>query len=290
MSACADKELLLHGMLDGELDAVNALACEAHLRVCEACAAELERLRALRERLRAPGVSYPAPAALRAAVMAQLAPEQPLTAAAGIAASGMAPASTAAAANEAAGVVARGRRGPRRPALRAFWPLAAAALAALAVGMWLLWSALSYSGSGALSAQLLASHKRSLLPDHLTDVAVSDQHLVKPWFNGRVDFAPPVPDLGDAGFTLAGGRLDYINNRVVAVVVYHRRLHVINVFIWPGAAPRLAPQRVSRRDGYGLMHWQSGDLQFWAVSDVDNAELQRFQAAFVQHLEAEPAR
>jgi anti-sigma factor RsiW len=129
---------------------------------------------------------------------------------------------------------------------------------------------------------LVASQVRSLQAQHLTDVAVSDQHVVKPWFNGKVDFAPPVPDLGDLGFALAGGRLDYVDRHLAAVVVYRRRQHVINVFVWRSAPPRLPPASLSRRDGYNLVHWSAGGLEFWAVSDVNGEELQRFRAAFVQ--------
>lgn len=255
MSACADQELLLHGLLDGELDALNTLACEAHLRVCAGCAAELKRLEALRARLRAPGVSFPAPELLRARLAAQL--PGPVTAA-----------------------VARAPRA-------AVWSLAAAAAAAaLILGGWLGWVLFANGPASGIAEQLLASHMRSLLAEHLTDVNVSDQHVVKPWFNGKVNFAPPVPDLSAAGFTLAGGRLDYVDGRVVAVVVYHRRLHVINLYMWP-AQGTVAPL-ATQRQGYGLVHWRVGDLQLWAVSDVEMAELQRFRAEFTQRLQSAP--
>jgi anti-sigma factor RsiW len=105
---------------------------------------------------------------------------------------------------------------------------------------------------------------------------------VKPWFNGRIDFAPPVPELADKGFPLAGGRLDYVEGRVVPAIVYHRRLHTINVFAWPAKGTVLPATRSSRRDGYSLIEWKRGGLEFWAVSDIDPTELGQFQAAFAE--------
>ena len=130
--------------------------------------------------------------------------------------------------------------------------------------------------------QLIGSHVRSLLANHLTDVETSNKHVVKPWFNGKIDFAPPVPDLADQGFPLAGGRLDYVSGKVVPALVYHRRLHTINVFIWPIKSGAIVPTRTLRRDGYSLVEWKRGDLEFWAVSDIDAVELRQFQQDFAQ--------
>lgn len=249
MSVCTDRELSLHAWLDGELDAANTLALEAHLRDCEGCSAELDRLGRLRALLRAPEVRFQAPAALRGRVTAQVKPPVPSP------------------------------RAAPPPRMLFSWGLAGAAVLLACVCAWLLlvrWPA------SVLTDDLVASHVRSLLAGHLTDVAVSDQHVVKPWFNGKVQFAPPVPDLADLGFALIGGRLDYLDRHLAAVVVYRKRQHVINLFVWRSAAPRLPLGDLSRRDGYNLLHWSAGGLDFWAVSDVNGEELRRFRSAFVQ--------
>jgi anti-sigma factor RsiW len=129
--------------------------------------------------------------------------------------------------------------------------------------------------------ELVAGHVRSLLAAHLVDVATSDRHVVKPWFAGKVDFSPPVLELADRGFPLVGGRLDYIQGRVVAAVVYRRRQHIINVFVWPGGTRQAVPASW-RHDGYNVAGWSQRGLEFWAVSDVDPGDLQQLRAAFAE--------
>ena len=255
MTPCADKEALLSALVDGELDAANAQQLEAHLRTCPRCAEVLADLQALRVRLREDDLRYRAPGALRAKIGATLDAE------------------------------AAPRRRIARGPIWALGGAAAGAAASFAV-------MLSTAAAPALETQLVENHVRSTLASHLVDVAASDRHVVKPWFNGRIDFAPPVPDLADAGYPLAGGRLDYVQGRVVAAVVYRRNRHVINLFAWPADRRPTLPRPGSEHDGYAMVNWRDQGLQFWAVSDIDPADLRAFRRAYearVARAESVPA-
>jgi anti-sigma factor RsiW len=253
MTACPDKAVLLHGLLDGELDAVNAAACEAHLKTCEACEAEFRRLQALRDAVAAPGVAHRAPERLRSGIEAMLAAEA-------------APAE--AASRRRFGAWAAGGIG-------GVGALLAASLAVMLV--------LPQITEASVERQLVASHVRSLMASHLTDVATSNRHVVKPWFNGKVDIAPPVPELAGQGFPLVGGRLDYIDGHVASAIVYSRRLHTVNLFVWPAGGGLPSGTRVAQRDGYSLVEWSQGGLRFAAVSDIDPGELRLFHQAYEAH-------
>jgi anti-sigma factor RsiW len=128
---------------------------------------------------------------------------------------------------------------------------------------------------------LVADHVRSTLASHLVDVETSDRHTVKPWFNGRIDFAPPVVDLAARGFALVGGRVDYLDGRVVAALVYRRNKHVINVFVRPEPRGLRLPSLGRPRDGYSVVRWSEGGLEFWAVSDVEPHELETLKREFI---------
>jgi anti-sigma factor RsiW len=129
-----------------------------------------------------------------------------------------------------------------------------------------------------LEQEVVSGQIRSLMADHLTDVASSDQHTVKPWFNGKLDFSPPVIDLTTEGFSLVGGRLDYLEHRQVAALVYRRRQHVINLFIWPEDGEE-GPQAASEQD-YSVLYFTHGGMEYWAVSDLNPADLKEFVLRF----------
>jgi anti-sigma factor RsiW len=252
---CARWEPLLDAFADGELDAAHALACEEHVAACSPCSAKLHSVQAIRTSLGRPDLRHAAPVTLRSRIEAALAAE-------------------------AAGPSVRSgqRRVPFDGILARLgrWTLAPSAglLAASLVALVLVWHAPSE-----VEAELVASHVRSLQVSHLTDVTTSDQHTVKPWFNGKVDFAPPVIDLAERGFPLAGGRLDYVGGRPVAALVYRRKGHVINLFVWPGQG---VESRAMHRDGYNLVSWRQAGLEFWAVSDLNATELQEFHEDFAE--------
>jgi anti-sigma factor RsiW len=151
----------------------------------------------------------------------------------------------------------------------------AAAVVAVATSLFLVANR-SNTEDERLIADLTASHVRSMMATHLTDVASTDQHTVKPWFDGKLDFAPPVQDYRVAGFPLVGGRLDYISQRPVAALVYGRNKHYINLFIWPTNSQRELPAHASERNGYHVVRWSSGNMMYAAVSDLNESELQQF--------------
>ncbi len=131
------------------------------------------------------------------------------------------------------------------------------------------------------AAAVVDTHVRSLLPGHLTDVLSTDRHTVKPWFAGKADIAPPVNDLTANGFPLYGGRLDYVDGHNAAAIVYHRRQHVINLFVWR-ASPGESIAGAFSVSGYSVLHWTSGDLSYWAVSDAARGELEAFKSAYLR--------
>jgi anti-sigma factor RsiW len=243
MSACPDKSHLLHAHFDGELDAINTESFEAHLKTCPGCAAALAELQGLRVRLADPALRTPAPKALRDRLERAIAAET-------------AP--------------------RRRPSAILPWSLSGgfAALAATFAIVAMLPSQMQ------LADELVADHVRSTLALHLVDVETSDRHTVKPWFNGRIDFAPPVVDLAAQGFPLVGGRVDYLDGQVVAALVYHRNKHVINLFIRPAPRGLMRPPPTGPHNGYNLLRWTQGGLEFWAVSDVEAGDLRALRDAF----------
>jgi mycothiol system anti-sigma-R factor len=240
---------MIHGYLDGELDAVRAAEFERHLEQCPECVTALESQESLRSSLQRAELYEKAPAELRQKVLSSLRP-----------AAGPIP------------FVA-----PRRRAAVAQWLAIAAVLLLLLYSGWRLFPGLGQKNDQtALAAQIVDAHLRSLEPGHLTDVISTDQHTVKPWFDGKLDFAPPVQDFAADGFPLTGGRLDVVGGRTVAALVYGRRKHFVNVFIWPSNNPD-APPSSGAQQGYHWITWQKNGMAYWAVSDTAAADLDELQ-------------
>jgi mycothiol system anti-sigma-R factor len=241
--SCDYTRTMLHGYLDGELDATRAGEFERHLEACRECANTLGAEEALRSSLQRSGLYEHAPVSLRKKIRADL------------------DAATAPA------------LAPRIPVWR--WFAVAAGILLVASISWYAWPRLQNSAASApvTAAEIIDAHVRSLQPGHLMDVASTDQHTVKPWFDGKLAFIPPVKDFADEGFSLVGGRLDVLNGQNVAALVYARRKHIINVFVWATKEPDTPIHPPGSRQGYQWVHWRHQGMEFCAVSDVSAADL-----------------
>lgn len=257
---CQETQELLPGYIDDELDLRSSLELEQHAQTCPSCARALAAQQALHAALNNGALYFKAPAQLHARVQASVR------------------AQAGDETREAARAEARDKARPHLTTWRWLPAGLSFALLAVMIGSLALMRS-SPTTDEQLAREVVASHVRSLMATHLTDVTSTDQHTVKPWFDGKLDFAPMVTDLAAQGFPLVGGRLDYINNRPVAALVYQRRQHFINLFVWPAAdATEHAPQ-VAVRQGYNLIHWTRAGMSYWAVSDLNLSELQTFAQA-----------
>jgi anti-sigma factor RsiW len=246
---CEETQSLIHPYIDAELDLVRSLELERHLRDCPVCSTGHENLQMLRGAVRA--LYHQPPAHLQKRITTALRKE-------------------ARSSHMNIGSERKFSLWSWRPAY------VAASLAFTAIISWSAVRLLSIrSENDLLAREVIASHVRSLMADHLADVMSSDRHTVKPWFNGKLDFSPPVQDLAEEGFPLVGGRLDYLNNRPVAALVYQRRQHYINLFIWPSTGGSDASSELSAQ-GYNVVHWNTGEMTCWAVSDLNKRELEEF--------------
>jgi anti-sigma factor RsiW len=271
---CEEALKLMDGYLDGELDPITNQAIEQHLRGCHNCDQAYKTQRSLIGAISDATPYYKAPAGLRERIRSSLRGEtagQPMR-------------------NGLRGSQVLFRR--RQPELRTIlsgtpWNWLALAAAVIFAAIIALNLVPRWQRPGAdqfLATQLIDSHVRSLMANHLTDVASSDRHTVKPWLDAKLDFAPPVVDLSQQGFPLIGGRLDYLDNRPVAALVYQRRRHFINLFVWPAGAGAERTMKTISRQGYHILHWLDSEFNYWAVSDISEAELQEFKQRFDEQI------
>lgn len=246
---CDESPALVSAYVDREVDLARSLEIEAHLASCADCARALEQQKQVRAAFDAASLTFTPLPAVERRIRTAL------------------------------------RREAGRRAMFSRWTwqtvaLPAAAIAVLALSWTVVGNRGAPSHNDALLDELVAGHVRSLQVDHLVDVASSDQHAVKPWFNGKVDFAPRVADFTTDGFALVGGRVDYVARRAVAVLVYKHRQHVINVFIRPTEHDGQAAMQAFATQGYHLLHWDAQGLTYWAVSDLNTVDLENLARLF----------
>ena len=246
---CEEAEVLLHALIDGELDAGHAREVEAHIAGCPRCAAALSDYREISKAMASADVRYTAPPELRRRIEAALPQPQ-------------------------AQVV---QMPSRRAVLRGF-AMGSAVSAIAATGLFAI--VVRNDDMERIQSEVVSAHLRSLQAGHLIDVVSTDQHTVKPWFNGKLDVAPPVIDLTAQGFTLIGGRLDYVDARAIGAVVYRRRQHVINLFVAQTASTERSAAKIETVQGFNIRHWSDRGLNYWAVSDLARDELADFGDKF----------
>jgi anti-sigma factor RsiW len=240
---CQESARLLPGYFDSELDLVNTLEVEDHLRTCAACTSTLEADRTLRAAISRSNLRYTAPATLDRKVRAAVANTFP----------------------------------PEKSARKHWtweWSAVAAALLLCAVLTWKLLPVTTPTNSAALADEAIADHIRALMPGHLSDIESTDQHTVKPWFDGKLDFAPPVENFAAQGFPLIGGRLDYLAHHPAAALVYQRRKHFISVLLLPATGEQDRPESQYTQRGYNVISWTHNSMNYWLVSDLNPAELE----------------
>lgn len=246
---CQDAKPLIGPYADGELEAAAILELEQHLESCPACGLQWRHLRGLQKAIKQDALFFTAPEELRRRIKAAL------------------PSSA--------------RVGPPRRVWSWNWlNVAACGAAAACLALLVAVTSTRPSAQQQLVEDLVSSHVRSLMAGHTLDVASTDQHTVKPWFNGKLDFSPPVKDLARREFPMIGGRLDYLAGRTVAALVFQRHQHIINLFVWPARARDAYPVLRSSGRGYHVVHWSESGMTCWAVSDLNEKELMEFAQDF----------
>ena len=250
---CASARELIEAYLDDELDPGLRAEIEDHLTSCSSCSETHARLRELQKDIRAQAPYYDSPAILEQRIQNALA-------------------------QAAKSEIPLGGATGRSPTWQ--WiAVAASFLLAVSLAMNLRLFRSGRDDRDIIAQNLVSSHVRSLIGTHLLDVPSSDQHTVKPWFNGKLDFAPDVKDLAGQGFPLVGGRIDYMADQPVAALIYKRRQHVINLFVWPSTASVNRAEELSEK-GYNLIHWDKAGLNYWAVSDLSLSEMLQFRTLY----------
>lgn len=248
---CEEAEVLLHALIDGELDAGHAREVEAHIEGCAHCAALMTEYREIRLAMAATDLQYKAPSALRRRIEEALPQPHALP---------------------------RPQAVPSRRAVLRGFAMGSAVSALAATGLVAI--VLRNDDQQRIESEVVSAHLRSLQAGHLTDVISTDQHTVKPWFNGKLDVSPPVIDLTAQGFTLIGGRLDYVDARAIGAVVYKRRQHVINLFVAQTADTERRAAKTNTLQGFNIRRWSDRGLNYWAVSDLGADELAEFGEKF----------
>jgi anti-sigma factor RsiW len=238
---CRETKNLLNAYVDGELDSAGSLSVEGHVQACASCLADVENLHALTSAIQTGSLRFKAPQRVKKKVQAAIRAESP---------------------------------GARRGFFDWRWVGAFASVVLIVALAWSLATQRANSSEEMLLVNdIVASHVRSMMANHITDVESSDSHTVKPWFSGKLDFSPPAKDLTDQGFRLIGGRLDYLDDRPVAALVYQRSQHFINLFVWPSDNSRIKQEDQFARQGYNLIHWTKGGMTYWLVSELNLTEL-----------------
>jgi anti-sigma factor RsiW len=242
---CHEATPLVAAYSDGELDLVRSLDLEEHLSSCAACSQAYQHGQSVKKLMASADLYHMAPARLRREIRDRIGAKEHKSLATGFSWWGV------------------------------FKPLIPA-LGVATVALLLIPGLRGPSATDRLGQEVVSNHVRSLMVDHRTDVASTDQHTVKPWFQGKLDFSPPVTDFAQQGFPLIGGRLDYVEGHPAAALVYRRREHVINLFVWPAHSNAAAVRQTNARQGFNLVHWTDQGMNFWAVSDLNAAELLEF--------------
>jgi anti-sigma factor RsiW len=246
---CERAKLLIEPYVDGELEVSGILELEEHLKTCPTCALALRQLQTMKKAMKQDSLYFIAPKELHRSITAELR--------------------------------SQAKRRPERNGWNWNWlAVTSSGVAIVSIALLLSVTLSQTSAQHQFAREIVSSHVRSLMASHELDVVSTDQHTVKPWFNGKLDFSPPVKDLATQGFPLIGGRLDYVGGRPVAALVFQRHKHIINLFVWPTTAADSNPDALPSIQGYNLVHWAAAQMTFWAVSDLNQKELTQFATTF----------